>query len=480
MRRVSSSFSLAVVVGACSALTLQSCSGAETDLPVDDPCAQLGLELYEFEPVGTEIDGTFEPGSDGEFGTPTPGTMLIDDDDLTDDYRQYVDALQDFENFERENEALVETFENIDPDLPSEEWSATEVEAVELVAEFSASLKTDCTTYEDPVPGEPIEPPTFVSCKDAWNESGDGVLGFFELAEGLPQDQEMASCPSLGGGDNAHALNFWGPLSTFEDGTGREVPYDGFTFSGLTVPVALAAQVFDLSEWDGVALWARVADADEAVPIQPAPGGKEPLAGDDIPDGARPQDGAGQLAVIIQTVETAAIDSSAWKNLTVCGENEVPEGTLSEEEAMTSSQEEAFCVETLDELEEFPGELIDETEDGEPLDQPHKIALRAGDGTPIPIPQPFCNDFSPVDAPTGEEDPFRTQCWDGFRTMMEITRDWKFYFFPFDEMRQAGWGQVADEFRLDHVRSVNLLTSAFQAVNVMVDEVVLYRRKADD
>src|SRR5690606_11956373 len=108
-----------------------------------------------------------------------------------------------------------------------------------------------------------------------------------------------------------------------------------------------------------------------------------------------------------------------------------------------------------------------------------KYVYRDANGYPQTPELPFCIDYSPIDAEAGSETPYRDQCWDGFRSMLDITTDWKFYFLPFDEMRQAGWGRVAKEFRTDQIRSVNFLTSAFQPANVMVDEVAFYRRKAD-
>jgi hypothetical protein len=129
--------------------------------------------------------------------------------------------------------------------------------------------------------------------------------------------------------------------------------------------------------------------------------------------------------------------------------------------------EKPFCFKTQAAFDAFEGQVSGDN---------FKYAYKDANGDPQTPAFPFCEDYSPVDATVGKEAPYRDQCWDGFRTMLDITQGWKCYFLAFDEMRQAGWGRVANSFRLDQVRSINLLTSAFQPVNVMVDEISFYRR----
>jgi hypothetical protein len=177
------------------------------------------------------------------------------------------------------------------------------------------------------------------------------------------------------------------------------------------------------------------------------------------------------MGIIMQTMDTAAVlangvvdGMSAWN---VCSE-----GALMILEQFENGEDvpPPACFKSQEDLDAFPGQS---TPNG------GKYAYQDAHGKPQSPEIPFCADYSPVDATVGEESPYRDQCWDGFRSMLDITTDWKFYFLPFDEMRQAGWGRVAGALRMDQIRRINILTSAFQPVNVMVDEVSFYREKSD-
>lgn len=460
-----------------------ACSVHEPDLGVvKSMCPTMGLNVYEFQPIGVDPSGTNEPlGSfEGDFYTPA-GAMIIDDDDLTDDYSAFIEvrkwALELIEAYADS----VAIWESLEPDgeYSEEEQAAIDEVSSEIISPLSGSCSRLVEGIFAPKVGDNLSDLSFLQftyCKDRYDATGDGVVGTFDLATtSNPQDAELAACVTVSEGNNQTAMNFWGPLSTQEseiEGLPSN-PRDGFTYSGITVPLYIAAyqQTADFSKWDGIAFWARLASASEAIPISDGIG--DPLSNaTDLPDGARPQDGVGQLGVIIQTMDTAAVLAgdtvdglSLW---TVCtpANAEVWEQHEGGEDVMLPT-----CFKDEAAFDAFPGM---ENEDGT-----GKYAYRDANGYPQTPELPFCIDYSPIDAEAGSETPYRDQCWDGFRSMLDITTDWKFYFLPFDEMRQAGWGRVAKEFRTDQIRSVNFLTSAFQPANVMVDEVAFYRRKAD-
>ena len=340
--------------------------------------------------------------------------------------------------------------------------------------DFAPLVVEVCKNYVFPTVAGKSVAPTFFSCKDKWSDPGDGVVASYGLDDkpAGSQDAALGACTTVTGTENAYALNAWGPISTYKTDIGQEVPYDGFTYSGITVPLSIATYTFtaDASEWEGVALWARLATAEEAVPIDSDAVIAKPARYEEG-QMAQPMDGVGQVGVIIQTIDTAAfadgLDAQKIRPDAVCPTfdadgNPIVEGTT----PVT-----APCFPTEKDFDDFDApEFEDDT-------GKFKYGVGSAKGLPVPVPQPFCIDYSPVDAIVGEEAPFRDQCWDGFRTMKDISQDWKFYFFPFKEMRQAGWGRVADKFRVDQIRSVNLLTSAFQSMNIIVDEASYYRRK---
>jgi len=475
------------------------CDHQSTNPIVTQPCAQMGFvyndageivgNQYEFLPVGDTM-GSFEEG----FVAATDG-LIIDDDDLIDDYPIYVEALKIADELMRDDsgELLsgVLVFESMDPEKQPEDYTDAENEAIELVEGISLKLlEAGCSRLGEaliaPRPGDQITEnryPSFTACKDRYNASGDGFLEVFDLARenGQAQDLEVASCPTVTGAENARALNVWGPLSTGEpdvDWISKQDAVDGFTYSGITVPLKIAdyQRTDDRSEWDGVAFWARVADAEEAVPLASETSwGVEIFQGKEIPEDARPQDGVGQVGIIIQTMDTAAVlarqdipdNVDAMKVARLCDESALEQ--LAQFEAGEEGVERPFCFETEKDLEDFDGM---ESPDGE-----GKFAYEDTYHLPQSPQHPFCIDYSPVDAVVGKETPYRDQCWDGFRTMVDVSPEWKFYFLPFNEMRQAGWGRVGDSFRTDQIRSVNILTSAFQPVNIMVDEIAYYRMK---
>lgn len=480
-------------VGILFALSLGpiACEVHEPDLAVvQNMCARIGVGddglLYDFQPVSpppTAADVRLPMGSfEGNFYIPA-GALIVDDDDLTDDYASYLKGRALAEELISEIPEAVSIYENIDPmAVPTTE----EQDAVAVVDAFVGELLVHCERILEPgfapTPGTKISTldfVTFTACKDKYDASGDGIVATFDLSDSTrpgyqSQDADLAKCITATGGANQMALNFWGPLSTQESEIEGLVatPRDGFTYSGITIPLFIGdyRETADLSQWEGIAFWARLANAGEAVPIQDTPGGRPPLAGAEIPAGARAQDGVGQLGVIIQTIDTAAVLANGVVDgmgvIGVC--NEMQLATYGQWEAGTPDVEKPFCFKTQAEFDAFPGQVASEG---------FKYAYMDANRNPQTPEFPYCEDYSPVDAVVGEEAPYRDQCWDGFRSMLDISTDWKFYFMPFSEMRQAGWGRVAKSFRLDQIRSVNFLTSAFQPVNVMVDEVAYYRRR---
>lgn len=455
---------------------------------------------YEFMPVGVDpatysnptatlrpATGTFE-GETREDFVVGEGQLIADDDDLLDDYAPWVEATKLARELLAEDSASVALYAQMDPDKAEGDYTEEETKAVEFIESVVAQLAPMCSRLNDadatgvpPRPGDNLDDPnwpSFTACKDRFDASGDGIVATFPLdrEQAQEQDLELAQCPRVDQGQNTRALNVWGPLTTSEPAfeSFPEDVRDGFTYSGITVPLesSLWKRTNDRSQWEGIAFWARVADAEEAVPIGPTPGTQEPYSGREIPKDARAQDGVSSLGIIIQTIDTAAVlnergEMDFMNPIGVCLDGETSEDT--------------FCFDTQEEFDAFPGKLV------EGSDPPRKYAYQDSSGfEPDPnVPHrvgkpqtpevPYCIDYSPVDTPPGEEVPFRDQCWDGFRTMVEIGPQWRFYFLPFSEMRQAGWGRVAKDFRLDQLRSVNILTSAYQPVNVMVDEVAFYR-----
>jgi hypothetical protein len=457
----------------------------------------MGLGQYEFLPVGQDPtgmgapEGSFEPGSTGakdSFFIPA-GSLIIDDDDLTDDYPTYAQARKLAEDSFAELSDEVTVYENIDPEKDPSEYTEEETLAVEAIFEVQGEIIGLCDRLGEPafephfpLPGEELSDLTFLTftaCKDRYDASGDGIVATFDLsATSNPQDQELADCVTITGGNNQYALNFWAPLTVKPseiDGL-PPTPRDGHPYSGVTVPMFIAdyQKTADFSEWEGIAFWARLATASEAVPATAdgtatkTPGGRDPLAGDPIPEGARPQDGVGQLGIMVQTMDTAAVlandvvdGMSAWS---VCSPGQLMDWEQFEQGLDVDPPP---CFKTQEDLDAFDGQ---ETAGG------GKYAYQDAQGNPQSPERPFCIDYSPIDAVVGEEAPYRDQCWDGFRTMIDITGDWKFYFLRFSDMRQAGWGRVADKFRMDQVRSINFLASAYQSANVMIDEVAFYRQ----
>lgn len=497
------------------------CDHRTTNPIVTQPCAQMGFvyndageitgNQYEFQPVGVDPDGakratgTFELNADGEEVYIGAGSLIADDDDLLDDYRPWQEAVAlakrimagDQETLvdsgfadadgvlpsATEARELIRTYANIDPKANEGDYSDEEVAAVEFVAKMVEALLPLCGRLDEPAatgvgprPGDDLTHgswPTFTACKDHYAANGDGVVGFFDLLrEGhAEQDAIPASCPSSDDGANARALNAWGPLTTSKNAA-ADLPdvVDGFTYSGLTVPLeqSLWRRTMDRSEWEGVAFWARLSNASEAVPI--------PESEEDIPEGARPQDGVGQVGIIVQTIDTGATYNSRLPQqgelemdfmhaIGVCEDGAAPTGST------VTDLEDRFCFETQKEFDDFEGLSVPENDHLKYgyIDENNKPAL--------PSRSPYCLDYSPIDALPGEETEYRDQCWDGFRTMVDVTPEWKFYFLPFSEMRQAGWGRVGESFRTDQLRSVNILTSAYQPVNIMVDEISYYRKK---
>lgn len=477
---VSILFALGLASGACSV--------HEPDLGVvKSICPRMGLGMYDFQPVGQSPTGTppptgsFEVDDSGELYV-SAGALIVDDDDLTDDYSNFVQARALAVDLFSEIEDEVAIYESMDPGKLDADFTEEEAAAVAAVEAVRGELASLCSRITEatffPAHGNEVSDVTFLeftACKDRYDASGDGVIGLFDLsATGSAQDAALAECVTVTGADNQYALNFWGPLSTRDSEIEGlpATPRDGFTYSGITVPLLIAdyQKTADFSEWEGIAFWARLASAEEAVPVDtPMPKGPG-LSEDDVPDGARPQDGVGQVGIILQTIDTAAVLANGM----VDGMS--PWGVCNDGELMRLEQFEngeavipPACFKSQEALDAFPGQ---------PTANGGKYAYQDESGKPQTPELPFCIDYSPVDATVGEEAPYRDQCWDGFRSMVDVTTDWKFYFLPFDEMRQAGWGRVAKTLRMDQIRSVNILTSAFQPVNVMVDEVAFYRRKA--
>ncbi len=232
---------------------------------------------------------------------------------------------------------------------------------------------------------------------------------------------------------------------------------DGFTYSGLTVAVYESPwkQVDDKSDWEGVAFWARLAEKEEAVAL---PGDVTPLAGAAMPPDARPQDGVGQIGVSIQTMDTISVADGKGATTEINGYG-------------VCTGAEPLCFEDQAAFDAFPGLVVPGT-DGQ-----RKYAFSTDTGELDTPEVPFCEDYVPTEVVVGQETPYRDQCWDAFRSLRDVTPEWRFYFFPFSEMRQAGWGRVGKEFRTDRIKSISILTSAFQPINIMFDEVAFYRKK---
>ncbi|GEM_PF-1874264 len=528
---------VAVMKNLCAQMGFET--NSDGGILVGDDGKPLGK--FEFRAVGTVFDeesgestgesmGSFEPN----FSVP-PGALIADDDDLSDDYFPYQSALKQGAALMATRSDLVAVYEGLDPDKDASEYTEQEQAAFDFVSgelvihdasgtemtgrtllvdddgkivvavvaeDESIEVKYDefvvsglneyliplCRRLEEgrigAQPGDKLTEevyPSFTACKDKFDANGDGVIGDFILArEGAPpQDLELAACPTVEGRANTQALNFWGPLSTqpSEIENLPANPRDGFTYSGLTVPLNIAPYrgTIDRSDWQGIAFWARLAGASEAIEIKDSPGGKTPYSGRRLPQGAAPQEGVGQLGVMIQTIDTSAIYDTRG-NVDGLGQAGVCEEG---EDAATD-----FCFATQEEFDAFPGELVPlPPAPEEPVDPApetparKKYAYQDEHNQPQSPGTPYCIDYSPVDTKPGDETSFRNQCWDGFRSMLEISHSWRFYFMPFKNMRQAGWGRYAPEFRLDQIRSVNFLTSAFQPINVMVDEVTFYRKK---
>jgi len=439
-----------------------ACTTPTTDLPLDDMCVQMGLATYEFRPVGVLPMGSFnvDPTSRAVLDT-DPETMLIDDDDLTDDYSIY-----------QEGRAIYQRMIDADPKLKAavEKYEASDTTdppgTVEELKELVDAITLVCPYYSifNVLPENGVSP-YFTSCKDRYNESGDGILATWKLADdqASAQDKAVAACGTVTGTKNESAINFWGPVTQneLEDGVWDNI--DGFNFSGITVPLSISPYTtsLDVSEWEGVAFWARQASAAEAVPYgDPSVIGAPNASRKNIPPNPRAQDGTSQIGIMIQTNETSAVDPGgriAFTLTTAC---------------TIDGAETAPCFADQAAFDAFNAPLVD---DG--TGQMVKYGLKDAHGAPADVPQPFCIDYSPVDAKPGEEAPYRNQCWDGFRYMREVGPGWQFFFLPFAEMRQAGWGTYATEFRTSQLRSLSIVTSAFNAINVVVDEVAYYRRK---
>jgi hypothetical protein len=348
--------------------------------------------------------------------------------------------------------------------------------------------------------------------RPAWDQAGDGVVARYALdAEGA--DAAMARCASHLGGPNSGALNFWGPVSGKRQELGGvvyELPGEGFTFSGGTVTLASGLYsgsvtppqegrpywdrgvLIDASEFDGVSFWARLALPEEAVPIDSdrviyQPG---PESGPAIP-----QFGESQLGVLVQTIHTGLVETptaTALANPT--------DPSIAPIEAPPPCDDYnpwlPFCHRMLREGGELPTQCLvavpiaycrSRLSRPEPL-HPECVQHipQAACQRPEFADEPVrCAGTLPEDPPNEEpvedwnelERPFRNQCWDGFRTVKEITHQWRHYFLPFDEMRQAGWGRVAERFETDKIRSLGFMTSAWQPANVLVDEVAFYKRR---
>ncbi|HSC89134.1 MAG TPA: hypothetical protein VLC09_17750 [Polyangiaceae bacterium] len=437
------------------------CSTASTDLPLDNLCVQMGMDRYEFLPVGATPMGSFELDGSGSIAGIDQGALIIDDDDLTDDYPIYQEGQRIYHDLVDNDPALkaaVEAYESSDTtDPPSTVPELTDlVDAITVVCPYYSIFNT--------TPAKGVAP-LFVSCKDRWSESGDGILATWDLAASAdPQDQAMAACGTVTGTPNASAINFWGPVSQRtaqvpEDGFDA---IDGFTYSGITIPITIPAYRTsqDISEWEGVAFWARNATAEEAVPYgTAAPVLAHPDIRKNVPPNPKPQDGASQVGIMIQTNDTAAFELDGVVAF-------LPDSEC------TIEGVDGPCFPTQADYDAFNAPLVD---DG--TGQLVKYGITDSHGRPADVPQPFCIDYSPIDAPAGEETPYRNQCWDGFRYMREIGNEWTFIFLPFDEMRQAGWGQYAPSFRTTQMRSLSIVTSAFNAVNIVVDEVAYYRKR---
>lgn len=445
------------------------CDTHTADLPTSqNMCTEMGLGTYEFQLMTV---ASFMNDS-GSFEAKETTSLLVDDDDQTDDYPDYLRVIELADELLAEDPQAVQTYAAITDEV---ELSAEEQAAIDFVEGVFTELATICRRLEPgvgdfmPAPGEDVSVgvyPYFSACKDKFNESGDGVIGIVDLDRegGAPQDAALSNCVTLDGADNQRAVNLWGPLTTMPsdfDGLPAEV-VDGFTYSGLTVAVYESAwkQVADLSEWEGVAFWARLANKEEAVAI---PGDGEPLAGADIPPDARPQDGVGQIGVSIQTMDTISVQDGKGAITEIN-----PYGVCTGAE-----MDGVLCFEDQAAFDAFPGMVVPGS-DGQ-----QKYAFST-DTDELDTPEvPFCQDYVPTEVVVGQETPYRDQCWDGFRSLRDVTPEWRFYFFPFSEMRQAGWGRVGKSFRTDRIKSVSILTSAFQPINIMFDEVAFYRTKPE-
>lgn len=465
---------LAAVLAASAA----GCTSARPDLPFDDLCSSPGSGEYEFEAVSTPM-GSFEPTTVGTSALDgvSAGALIVDDDDLNDDYSIYLKGLEEYEKLKGTYAASLAIYEAIDPEKDTEEWTMEETQAEEQFKLFAAEMDVICARYSALHTAGKSTAPTFVDCKDRYDENGDGVIGLFDLSvrpEGS-QDRELAACTTLTGVPNTHALTFWGPVSTRRTGLDDiEAPRDGSNFSGITVPLVIAPYqaTVDVSEWEGIAFFARQAITEEAIALDSPLLIAKPPERKPVSASAGPQDGVSQLGVVIQTIDTASADEGLGaKRYTA---DQMCPG-LGEDGKVDSMAEEVSCFASQKDFDDFPGPALTGELNGAPFT--YKWAMTGEDGRPADIPQPFCIDYSPVDATPGKETPYRNQCWDGFRTMVEVGRTWKYYFIPFEHMRQAGWGQVAPSFRTNHVKSINFLASAFQPTNVVVDEVAFYRRR---
>lgn len=349
--------------------------------------------------------------------------------------------------------------------------------------------------------------------RPAWDQPGDGVVARYALAAEEGSGHQLSRCASHSGGPNTGALNFWGPVSGRRQELGGvvyELPGEGFTFSGGTVTLASGLYsgsvtppqpdrpywdrgvLIDASEFDGVSFWARLALPEEAVPIdsdqvihRPPPGSGPAI----------PQFGESQLGVLIQTIHTGLVESTTANALA-----NPTDPSIAPIEAPPPCDDYnpwvPFCHRRLAEGAELPTQCLVTTpiayclsrlSSSEPL---HRDCL-------LHIPKSACArpefadetvhcvgtlpDDPPAEEPVADwtelEAPFRNQCWDGFRTVREITHEWRHYFLPFSEMRQAGWGRVAERFETDKIRSIGFMTSAWQPANVLVDEVAFYKQR---
>ncbi len=283
--------------------------------------------------------------------------------------------------------------------------------------------------------------------KEPWDQNGDGVVGWFDLAG---KNDPLAQCSTLFGAPNTGALNFWGPVYTIKSGVkGVDLPANGYSYSGGTIPLWSGDYqqasiregvtwdkgfVADASAFEGIAFWARMATAEEGTPVADAINPPNAVNGGapGVLEAAHAQDGEARLSIMFQTLQTAALDATAWASLELAAKN----------------PETGFAADIPDDP------CIDY--DTWQCPQPATVATRGEGGS--------------------GEVPFRDQCWDGFRTEVEITSQWKFYMLPFSAMRQAGWGRVAEKFNTNQIRSISFSTGAFQAINIVVDEVAFYRK----